>query len=707
MRTSWQSPRRLSGLAVAVALSVGLANPGGVAATNLCDCDLSPTAIQVDLWLDPGHDPVHKGNPGLNLNLAPPNEEDVAWAITNDLNNALLNSGYCALLTRLNFSTVYSPRQRACIASGRMLNDSGDRAFAQGLVSIHTNSASPAVFGTLTVYPSVKSCARQATGFLNDQSFAADLQAAMSPQMALAYLTCSPGLPCNKNLHECASGQPCAPGTKSMIEEARIPAVIVEVGYQTNVCQECAMRLQPSLIANAVAAGIFNTFISPTACASPEKLWSGGSSAVGARPRETGAVLADAPRRIATRPVVSPRAPSFSEGFEGATFPPSGWSIQTSGAPPANAWARTASTFYVASGVAAAFIGSGLTTAKDEWLISSAITLGASDTGLQFSWVGNRVYTGEVEAQALARPSGGGAWTTLWSLSSEPYGNAFAVKSKVVSLGAFAGQTIQVAFRALGTNGADFSVDDVAVGTFQVSQVPANDLCANAAQLPSGSFSLTGATCRASNNMDPSNGTSSACIGYEMDGPDVFYKLNAGVGDTLTAAVRGPWGPGLYLMRSCSGLPADCVAGAYFEDGELDPSVNVVFTQAGQYFLVVDGPGGSCGDFQLSVGLYGPTVGVGPETPRSEGLLIAPNPMRSQGTISGAFRQAIDGRATLAITDIQGRRVLQRELPISRGRVRWDWNRLSDSGRRTPAGIYSVELRHGDESLRSRVVVRD
>jgi len=281
------------------------------------------------------------------------------------------------------------------------------------------------------------------------------------------------------------------------------------------------------------------------------------------------------------------------------------------------------------------------------------------------------------------------------------------LKSKVVSLGAFAGQTIDIAFRATGTSGADFSVDDVAVGSFHVAQAPANDLCANAAQLPSGTFSLSGATCLASNNMDPSDATSGACIGYEMDGGDVFYHFNAGVGDTLSAAIHGLYGPGLYVMKSCSGLPADCVAGAYLEDSDLDPSIQVVFTQAGQYFLVVDAPGGSCGDFQLSGLLHGPTVGVEPETTQLPGLLIAPNPMRLRTSIAGEFRHAVDGRAKLTISDIQGRRMLQRDLPMTRGRVRWDWNRLDASGARVPTGIYVVELRQGKETLRSRVIVQD
>lgn len=709
MRLTRLSSRSFGAFAFASALLASSGVAREASAVTPCDCALSPTAIQIDVWLDPGHDPQHTGNLGLNLSGAFPNEEHVTWDITNDLSSVLLNSGYCALLTRVNFNSVYGPTQRSCIASGRMMNDNGDRAFGQALVSIHTNSGPPAVYGTSTVYPSVKTCGAHADQFLGDQGFANDLQAAMLPQMALAYTgACSGGLPCNSNKGICPSNTPCSQGHKDAIEKARIPAVIVEVGYQTNPCQECAMRIQHGVIANAVAAGIFNTFITPTFCASANGLAGAGSTAALSKSRVPAPALPEARRRPPAKQAAPAQVLSFSEGFEGATFPPSGWSIQSGGAPPAFAWARTTSTYYVATGTGAAFDGGGWTSSKDELLISPAVALGVGDTGLRFSWVGNRVFASEVDAQVLARPSGGGSWTTLWSLSSQPYGDAFVVKTETVSLSAFAGQTIELAFRATGTAGADFSVDDVEVGAFQVSQPPANDLCANAAQLPSGNFNLLGTTCRATNDMDP-GGSAGACIGYEMDGPDVFYHFTVGAGDSLTASVHGQWGPGLYVMNSCSGTPTDCVAGAYFEDSDLDPTITVVFAQAGQYVLAVDGSASGCGDFQISGRLHGPTVGVGPQPEGTPGLQVAPNPMTSQTMVAGAFRHAVDGRAKLTITDVQGRRVMQRDLSLNRGRVAWAWNRRDAAGRRVAPGVYVVvvEAQDGKEALRARVIVRN
>jgi hypothetical protein len=160
-------------------------------------------------------------------------------------------------------------------------------------------------------------------------------------------------------------------------------------------------------------------------------------------------------------------------------------------------------------------------------------------------------------------------------------------------------------------------------------------------------------------------------------------------------------------MKSCSGASSDCLAGAYYEDSDLDPSLSVVFTQAGQYFLAVDAPAGSCGDFQLYGLLHGPTAGVQPGGTPGANLLIAPNPMTSRAEIGGTFRRAADGEAVLTITDVQGRRVLERGIPMSRGHVSWGWDRLDTTGHRISSGVYVVELRYGEETLRSRVVVRN
>jgi hypothetical protein len=80
---------------------------------------------------------------------------------------------------------------------------------------------------------------------------------------------------------------------------------------------------------------------------------------------------------------------SFSEGFDGSTFPPSGWSLQTSGAPAPHTWARSTDTLVVRTGPGAAIVRGGYVSASDEWLISPMLKVESTDTGLAFYWAGN------------------------------------------------------------------------------------------------------------------------------------------------------------------------------------------------------------------------------------------------------------------------------------------------------------------------------
>src|SRR6266487_3004171 len=129
---------RAAGLVLSIA-ALALSSTAYAVIFPPCTCGGTPTAVRIDVWIDPGHDPQNTGNSGLDL-AGHPHEQDVTWTIANDLMPILGNAFYCALLTRVNFTTVYSPRQRAGIASGLCMNDNGDHAFGQALVSIHTNS---------------------------------------------------------------------------------------------------------------------------------------------------------------------------------------------------------------------------------------------------------------------------------------------------------------------------------------------------------------------------------------------------------------------------------------------------------------------------------------------------------------------------------------------------------------------------------------
>jgi hypothetical protein len=80
---------------------------------------------------------------------------------------------------------------------------------------------------------------------------------------------------------------------------------------------------------------------------------------------------------------------TLAEGFEGATFPPAGWSTESTGLPLPHAWHRTRDPDNIGTGSAAAYVGSESPSAIDEWLITPVVALGATDRAIKFSWSGS------------------------------------------------------------------------------------------------------------------------------------------------------------------------------------------------------------------------------------------------------------------------------------------------------------------------------
>ncbi len=334
------------------------------------------------------------------------------------------------------------------------------------------------------------------------------------------------------------------------------------------------------------------------------------------------------------------------------------------------------------------------------------LKVGSGDTGLAFYWAGNRAFAGAVDASCLLKRKSDVGWTTAWSLSSEPTATRFIYRDRVISLTPYAGDSIQFAFRTQGTNGADFAVDDVAVGSFQPTGPPPNDDCANALSLPAGQFSLTGQTCYGANDIDPNPGAT-ACVEDEMSGRDVVYKFFAQAGDSLDVAVNGGWNPAVYLLSACPGDSVHCLAGAYPIDAANPPNFDYVFDQSGQYFLVVDGPAGNCGSFTLSGALRGPTTGVSNPwtTSRATGIAAFPNPARGATHFAGMLAVEATHQGRLEVFDPSGRRVLSRALQVSGGAFELMWDGRAEGGGRLPAGVYLVRASAGGRSSSTQLVL--
>ncbi len=130
--------------------------------------------------------------------------------------------------------------------------------------------------------------------------------------------------------------------------------------------------------------------------------------------------------------------------------------------------------------------------------------------------------------------------------------------------------------------------------------VPANDTCAAATVLDvsTGSAQVSGSTYRGTNDADPG----SACTGSTTSGPDVFYAVSLGAGQTLkaTATPSGSYDTALYVLPACGST--SCLAGsdASFTSGA--ETVTYTATSAQTVYLGVDGyQAGDAGDFDLQV----------------------------------------------------------------------------------------------------------
>ncbi len=158
------------------------------------------------------------------------------------------------------------------------------------------------------------------------------------------------------------------------------------------------------------------------------------------------------------------------EGFEGSTFPPTGW--QTVNVTGDGFWRKADTIFH--SGLSSAFITYDPILGED-WLISPQFTVAATDQ-LEF-WMAPR-YVGFPPDKLYIEVS-----TTDASISSftkvilklEEGVNyptsPFAWQKYSVSLSRYAGQNIYLAFKHSDANGDGVFVDDVTIGT-----PPANDI---------------------------------------------------------------------------------------------------------------------------------------------------------------------------------------------------------------------------------------
>ncbi|MFH1754500.1 MAG: N-acetylmuramoyl-L-alanine amidase, partial [Candidatus Latescibacterota bacterium] len=327
-----------------------------------------PARGEIDIWIDSGHGGNDPGALGFN-GSALPNEKELNFAVASYFENDITALGYYAYRIANYDTTFFTPTERRDIANGDAPNDQNLIASCRLLVSIHMNSApNESAYGSETYYPTIKYNAKTKKAYLADSVMAGEIHADFMTYADVAFLFCS------KDRGIKAKNFAILSGTKGQ-------ALLIEICFLTNGCQwtNIITSGDQALVADGIAAGVSQHL--------PISLQSAG---------DVGEVL---PERIApvsqgTRGYVS----SLQEGFEGTTFPPTGWTTQTAGFGVPYAWHRTTDPLYVGDGSGAALVGGESPGAVDEWLMSPGMTLSVDDNAIRFLWSGSQVWSGVLDA---------------------------------------------------------------------------------------------------------------------------------------------------------------------------------------------------------------------------------------------------------------------------------------------------------------------
>lgn len=154
---------------------------------------------------------------------------------------------------------------------------------------------------------------------------------------------------------------------------------------------------------------------------------------------------------------------ALNEGFEGVTFPPTGWTLQNTH--PTKNWVRTTNSI---SGAGSALVNWDVA-AQDESLISPTFSLvGYNSAYLNFTAVVGYEYmvapfaNGDLMAEIST--NGGLSWTVLWVEEDEGVYEDYAPRYKHINLSSYLGQAnLKIRFHYVATDADSVRIDDVSV----------------------------------------------------------------------------------------------------------------------------------------------------------------------------------------------------------------------------------------------------
>lgn len=307
----------------------------------------------------------------------------------------------------------------------------------------------------------------------------------------------------------------------------------------------------------------------------------------------------------------------YFEGFEGA-WPPDGWTaMSNSGHADIEAWYQGTNAY------------EGAYAATCEWdpdlipqdnVLSFMHTVTVGEDHLNF-WISGSAY-----------------WSANYDCTVEVNGDVlYSWAANVVDdwvfvlvdvdLEAYLDQTVEIAFRYAGMDGAAIYLDSVGLNEGYEPppppEPPVNDTCDGALssydfELPPGGFTFMTDNTLANPDYPLASGS---CTGYSASGNDVVYYVCLDQGDVLDVSMQCGFDASLYIIADCSDPFGSCLAGADATISEgLEEILGFVAPYDGVFFVIVSAYSSGIGPIEVYGTNYGDGCDVATEDATFDGL---------------------------------------------------------------------------------------
>ena len=167
----------------------------------------------------------------------------------------------------------------------------------------------------------------------------------------------------------------------------------------------------------------------------------------------------------------------FSEGFEGTTFPPTGWTKTNTDATTSYQWIQTSASHQHGGTYCAGVHWDPTLAQQNEWLITPTLNLTSLTIPMLNFWWSMSYYWGvspnnNYDFKVKVSSDGGTNWNIIWTEDSAGVFSDFLYYKQTINLSAYDTCTnFKIAFQYIGSNGYNLYIDDISV-----SDLPANNL---------------------------------------------------------------------------------------------------------------------------------------------------------------------------------------------------------------------------------------